>query len=58
MNSYNDRDMAKIATLSMLGFSIALALLIVAVPKLKEQQEINNQQENRIKILENSCQKS
>lgn len=58
MNSYDDRDMAKITTLSMLGFSISLALLIVVVPRLTEQQEINNQLENRIKTLENSCQKS
>lgn len=58
MNSYDDRDMAKIATISMLGFSISLALLIVVVPILTEQQEINNQQEIRIKTLENSCQKS
>ena len=58
MNSYTDTDLNILWWLSMLGFSIAFALLNIVVPKLAEQQEINHQLENRIKTLENTCQKS
>jgi hypothetical protein len=58
MNSYTDKDLNIIAILSMITFSIAFALLMVVGPELNKQREIDNQLENRIKTLENTCQKS
>lgn len=57
MNSYTDKDLTKIAVLSMIAFSLAIFLLMFVVPELEKQQEIDNQLENRIKTLENTCQK-
>lgn len=57
MNSYTDKDLNKITILSMLGFSIALALLLTVVPFLERQRDTINQLENRIKIIENTYQK-
>lgn len=57
MNSYTDKGLNIIAVLNMIAFSLAFSLLMVIVPELEKQQEIDNQLENRIKTLENTCQK-
>lgn len=57
MNSYTDKDLNKITILSMLGFSIALALALTVVPFLERQRDTINQLENRIKFIENTYQK-
>lgn len=58
MNSYTDRDLGKLGLISMLGFSIALALSLTVIPELIKQSDTINQVENRVKTLENTCQKS
>lgn len=58
MNSYTDKDLNRIAILSILGFCIAFALFLTVIPELIEQSDTINQVENRVKILENTCQKS
>lgn len=58
MNSYTDKDLAKVTILSMIGFSIALALFLTVIPELVKQKDTINQVENRVKTLENTCQKS
>lgn len=57
MNSYTDKDLNRIAILSILGFCISFALLLTVIPELIEQSDTINQVENRVKILENTCQK-
>lgn len=58
MNSYTDRDLGKLGLISVLGFSITLALLLTVIPELTKQRDTINQVENRVKILENTYQKS
>lgn len=58
MNSYTDKDLNKIAFLSVIGFSITVSLLFTVVPFLEKQRDTINQLENRIKIIENTYQKS
>ena len=57
MNSYTDSDMNKITFISIMGFCISVTLLICFIGKGREQIEINNQIENRIKMLETTHQK-
>ena len=58
MNIYTDKDLNKLLWFSKFGFAIAFALLMTVIPELVKQQKINSQLENRIKTLENTCQKS